>query len=80
MSVEDRVAYWQRRTRQAENELEWAKRDMTHTTEWAHNAFAEERRLRDRCTYLYGLAAKHGATDDELRGFFLVSQEQKGSS
>lgn len=39
-----------------------------HTRAWAQEAFKEERRLVERCTYLYGLAARHGATDDELRG------------
>jgi hypothetical protein len=42
VSADDRVAYWQRRARDA------------------------ERRLRDRCVELYGLAARHGATDEEL--------------
>lgn len=66
MSAEDRVAYWQRRARDAERELEFAKRENEHTTAWAHKAVEEERRLRDRCVELYGLAARHGATDDEL--------------
>lgn len=68
MSAEDRVAYWKRRCSVAENELEWAKRDMAHSRQWAENCHGYERRLSDRCTYLYGLAARHGATDAELRG------------
>lgn len=39
-----------------------------HARSWAHEAFEEQRRLADRCTYLYGLAARHGATDEELSG------------
>lgn len=35
---------------------------------WARSLADEARHLRDRCTYLYGLAARHGATDDELAG------------
>jgi hypothetical protein len=37
------------------------------TRRWALEAFDQQRRLSDRCTYLYGLAVKHGATHDELR-------------
>ena len=39
-----------------------------HARSWAREAFTEQRRLADRCTYLYGLAARHGATDEELAG------------
>lgn len=35
---------------------------------WARNCLDEERRLRDRCTFLYGAARAHGATVEELRG------------
>lgn len=38
------------------------------TRAWAQQAFDEQRRLSERCTYLYGLAARLGATDDDLRG------------
>lgn len=38
------------------------------TEGWAHDSLDEERRLRDRCTYLYGLAARLGATDEQLQG------------
>ena len=35
---------------------------------WARECHASERQAIDRCTYLYGLAARLGASDDELRG------------
>ena len=35
---------------------------------WARDCIAEERRLSARCSYLYALAMKHGATAEELRG------------
>jgi hypothetical protein len=66
VSADDRVAYWQRRARDAERRLEFEKEANESTTRWAHKAFEEERRLRDRCVELYGLAARHGATDEEL--------------
>jgi hypothetical protein len=66
MSAEDRVAYWQRRASYAERRLEFEKEHNESTRQWANKAFDEERRLRDRCVELYGLAARYGATDDEL--------------
>lgn len=44
------------------------ERHAEHIRAWASDAFAEQRRLAERCTYLYGLAAAHGASADELRG------------
>jgi hypothetical protein len=38
------------------------------TRGWARDCLAEERRLRDRCTFLYGMACAKGATVEELRG------------
>jgi hypothetical protein len=67
VSDEDRVTYWKRRARDAERCLEFEKEHDVRTREWAHRAFDDQRRLSDRCTYLYGLAVKHGATDEELR-------------
>ena len=67
MSAEDRLDYWKRRARDAERQLDFEKEHNERTHQWALNAFDHERKLSDRCTYLYGLAAKHGATDDELR-------------
>ncbi len=37
-----------------------------HAREWARAILDGERILRDRCTYLYGLAASLGASDNEL--------------
>lgn len=54
-----RVAEALRRNEEQHNE---------HTRAWANRCLDEERRLSARCTYLYGLAARHGATDEELRG------------
>ena len=61
-----RLAYWQRRARDAERRLEFEKEHNERTTEWARNAFTQERKLADRCTFLYGKAIEHGATPDEL--------------
>jgi hypothetical protein len=33
---------------------------------WAHRCLDDERQMRDRVTFLYGVARAHGATDDEL--------------
>lgn len=35
---------------------------------WAVDCLTEERRLRDRCTFLYGAAMARGASVEELRG------------
>ncbi len=59
----------QQRLAIAVREIEYEKRDAEHSREWARNAFTEERRLRDRCTYLYGLAASLGATAEQLKGW-----------
>lgn len=67
MSVEDRLAYWKRRARDAERMLEFEAEHAKRTTAWAHRAFDEQRRLSDRLTFVYGKAKEHGATDDELR-------------
>jgi hypothetical protein len=58
-----RHAQERQRIAEAERRLE-----AEHTRAWANKAFDEMRQLSDRCTYLYGLAARHGATDDELAG------------
>ena len=52
----------------AKVEAKSERRHNEHTRAWAHDAFVEQRRLAERCTYLYGLAAAHGATPEELRG------------
>ena len=39
-----------------------------HTRAWANRAFDEQRRLSDRCTFLYGEAMARGATAADLVG------------
>lgn len=58
----------QERQHIAEALLRSQEEHNVHTRAWAHKAFDEERRLSNWCTYLYGLAARLGATEDELRG------------
>lgn len=66
MSAADRLTYWQRRARDAEREALYVKVEMERQREWMQHCFDEERRLRDRCTFLYGEAMARGATRDEL--------------
>ena len=66
MTADDQLAYWKRRARDAERRLESEARFTANTTAWAHRAFDEQRRLGDRCTYLYGVARALGATHEEL--------------
>jgi len=49
-----------------EMQLHHAERDRESTMAWARNACAEERRLADRLTFVYGVARAHGATVEEL--------------
>lgn len=58
----------QERQRVAEALKEAAERQVESAYAWARNCMAEERRLGERCTYLYGLAAQLGASGEELRG------------
>jgi hypothetical protein len=50
----------------AENIAEYADRGRESALDWGRRTCDEERRLRDRCGYLYGVARAHGATDAEL--------------
>lgn len=45
-----------------------AVEDAERAREWARKCCDEERRLRDRLTYVYGVAMAHGATTEELHG------------
>jgi hypothetical protein len=64
------------RRRIAECRTEWAERDAEHAREWAREAWREHRRLADRCTFLYGAAIEHGATQEGLGGdLFLIEQQ-----
>jgi hypothetical protein len=58
----------QERQRLALLRAEWEKAAAEDARRWARDCLAEERRLRERCTYLYGLASKLGATPEQLRG------------
>lgn len=58
----------QERQRRAEAHRDWAKRERESALAWARDCLADERRLRDRCTFLYGVARAHGATVEELGG------------
>lgn len=60
----------QDRQHTAEALLASQERENEHTRQWAHRAFDEQRRLSDRCTYLYGLAASLGASDEQLYRVF----------
>lgn len=57
-----------RRLAIAQSECQWEKREAEHAREWARDCLAQERRLGDRCTFLYGMARSMGATDEQLRG------------
>jgi len=49
--------------------LKLAAEDRIESVEaWARGALAEERRIRDRLTFVYGVARAHGATIEELSG------------
>lgn len=60
MSVEDRLAYWQRRARLAEREVEFERKQNEHTNRWAQEAFAEQRRLTDRLVHVIQVAMSRG--------------------
>lgn len=66
MSCEDRLVYWKRRARDAEWRIQAIEREMEHNREWARDAFAEQRRLAERCTFLYGEAMQRGASREDL--------------
>jgi hypothetical protein len=58
----------QERQRRAECYRDAEIRAAESAREWARDCLKEERRLAERCTFLYGVARSHGATEDELRG------------
>lgn len=60
----------QERQRVAEALLRAAEESRDRAYAWARDCCDQERYLRDRCTFLYGVAERRGATRDELRGFF----------
>lgn len=58
----------QERQRVAQVLKEYADEDAERARTWARECLACERHLRDRLTYLYGLACKLGATREQIRG------------
>jgi len=58
----------QERQRVAEALRRYADEDAERTRAWAREHCAEERRLADRLTFVYGVAVRHGATHEELAG------------
>lgn len=58
----------QERQRRAEAHMLHADDDAECARRWARDCLAEERRMRDRLTFVYGVAKAHGATTEELHG------------
>jgi hypothetical protein len=58
----------QERQRVAEALRESEERAAEHARAWARDCLAEQRRLAERCTFLYGAARAAGCTDADLRG------------
>lgn len=58
----------QERQRVAECYKRSAEDERDRAFVWARDCLHAERRLSERCTFLYGVASRHGATDEELRG------------
>lgn len=58
----------QERQRIAEAMQRMASEDAEHARSWAINCLDEERRLRDRLTFVYGVARAHGASIEDLSG------------
>lgn len=58
----------QERQRAAECYRDSEIRAAENARSWARDCLAKERRLADRCTFLYGAARAAGCTIDELQG------------
>lgn len=58
----------QERQRVAEALRRYADEMRAHTFAWAQTVCEEERRLRDRVTFVYGVARAHGASVEDLSG------------
>lgn len=58
----------QRRQDVAEARLGYAEEERERYREWASDCHREECRLRDRLTFVYGVAQKMGATREDLSG------------
>jgi hypothetical protein len=66
VSAEDRVRYWRDRALRSEQETSFYKRDHDLLLEWFNERISRERRLEERCTFLYGEALARGATREDL--------------
>jgi hypothetical protein len=58
----------QERQRVAEALREYADKDAERAREWARDHCEQERQLRDRLAFVYGIARSYGATIEELAG------------
>ena len=58
----------QERQRIAQVRMEDAFKRCEDIDRWAQEGYAELQRLRDRLTFVYGVARAHGATVEELSG------------
>jgi hypothetical protein len=58
----------QERQRIAEARMRDAFDRVEHIDQWAQDGYAELQRLRERLTFVYGVARAHGATVEELSG------------
>lgn len=58
----------QERQRVAEVRAQCAAEEAEGNRAWARDCLAEQRRLADRLTFVYGVARAHGASVEELRG------------
>lgn len=52
----------------ARHRQQWAEDEADHARQWARDSLQAERRLADRCTFLYGAARARGATVEDLAG------------
>lgn len=57
----------QERQRRAECQREYAEENRARSDAWARDCLTEERRLRERLTFVYGVAQRFGATIEDLR-------------
>src|SRR6266702_3398347 len=58
----------QERQRLAQARADWELDRREGAEKWARDCCDEERRIRERLTFVYGVARAHGATVEALRG------------
>lgn len=56
----------QERQRRAEVMADYEKERRKDVEHWARDSLDEERRTRERLTFVWGIAMKHGATLEEM--------------